>query len=315
MNLFKISQYDSSFADEWNKFNALSKNGTFLFDRSFMEYHKDRFEDHSLLIFNSKDELFALLPANINGDTLICHGGLTYGGIIGNSKMTTPYMIELFQEILSYLKQNKIKNFIYKTIPKIYHSLASEEDLYALFRHDAQLIRRDVISVIDYKEDYTVQERRLRSKKKADKLGLIVQEESNFSSFWEILTNILVSRHGVKPVHTVDEIKYLANLFPENIKLYICKISEEILAGVVMFITKNTAHAQYIAVSDEGLSKGALDLLFFKLIELYKYKRYFSFGISNENNGKILNEGLITQKEGFGARAICHDFYQISLTP
>lgn len=313
MKIFNIEKYNSSWAQEWDNFNATSKNGTFLFHRSFMEYHKDRFEDHSLLILNQKNELFALLPANIQGDTLICHGGLTYGGFVSNSKMTTPYMLEIFQETINYLREKQIKNLVYKTIPKIYHSIGSEEDLYSLFRYDAQLIRRDVISVIDYKEEYLIQERRSRSKKKAEKLGLTIQEDSNLSSFWEILTEILASRHKTKPVHSVEEICYLANLFPENIKLYTCNDQENILAGVVMFITKNTAHAQYIATSDDGLTKGALDLLFFKLIELYKHKRYFSFGISNENNGKFLNEGLIAQKEGFGARAICHDHYHISI--
>lgn len=313
MKIFNIEKYNSSWAQEWNRFNASSKNGTFLFDRSFMEYHKDRFEDHSLLILNQKNELFALLPANIQGDKLVCHGGLTYGGVISNAKMTTPYMLEIFQEILAYLREKKIKNFVYKTIPKIYHSIGSEEDIYSLFRCDARLIRRDVISVIDYKEDYLIQERRSRSKKKAEKLGLTIQEDANLSSFWKVLTEILASRHATKPVHRIEEISYLANLFPESIKLYTCRDQEKVLAGVVMFITKNTAHAQYIAASDEGLTKGALDLLFFKLIELYNHKRYFSFGISNENDGKFLNEGLIAQKEGFGARAVCHDHYSISL--
>lgn len=41
--------------------------------------------------------------------------------------------------------------------------------------------------------------------------------------------------------------------------------------------------------------------------------KYFDFGISNENNGRFLNRGLIAQKEGFGARTIVHDFYELSI--
>jgi hypothetical protein len=35
---------------------------------------------------------------------------------------------------------------------------------------------------------------------------------------------------------------------------------------------------------------------------------FFSFGVSTESNGRILNEGLLWQKESFGARSVVHDF-------
>ena len=41
-----------------------------------------------------------------------------------------------------------------------------------------------------------------------------------------------------------------------------------------------------------------------QLIEdVFSAKRWFDFGISTEDDGRILNQGLIEQKEGFGARA------------
>ena len=46
---------------------------------------------------------------------------------------------------------------------------------------------------------------------------------------------------------------------------------------------------------------------------LYADRRYFSFGISTEQAGQYLNEGLIAQKEGFGARTVVHDFYEWNL--
>ena len=39
------------------------KNATFLFRRDYMDYHRDRFADHSLMIFRG-EKLAALLPAN-----------------------------------------------------------------------------------------------------------------------------------------------------------------------------------------------------------------------------------------------------------
>ena len=43
----------------------VSKNGTFLFLRAYMDYHSDRFHDHSLMFHNEKGKLIAVLPANI----------------------------------------------------------------------------------------------------------------------------------------------------------------------------------------------------------------------------------------------------------
>ena len=49
-----------------------------------------------------------------------------------------------------------------------------------------------------------------------------------------------------------------------------------------------------------------------RFIELYKHKRFFDFGTSNENEGRALNHGLLDWKEGFGARCYTHDFYEIA---
>ena len=40
---------------------------------------------------------------------------------------------------------------------------------------------------------------------------------------------------------------------------------------------------------------------------------FYDFGIANEDEGWWLNEGLITQKEGFGGRAVVHEFYRLDL--
>ena len=74
----------------------------------------------------------------------------------------------------------------------------------------------------------------------------------------------------------------------------------------------HVVHAQYIASSEIGKKTGALDLLIHHLItEVYADRTYFDFGVSTENGGSYLNEGLIFQKEGFGARSVVYDTYEI----
>lgn len=125
---------------------------------------------------------------------------------------------------------------------------------------------------------------------------------------------ILSKYHSTIAVHTAEELKLLAGRFPENIKLYTGELDGKILAGAVVFENGETVHTQYLANSDEGRQVGALDCVIdFLLNEVYADKKYFDFGISNENAGKYLNRGLIAQKEGFGARAVVHDFYELKL--
>jgi hypothetical protein len=173
------------------------------------------------------------------------------------------------------------------------------------------LVRRDVSTTIDLMNHIGYSERRKRGIKKAEKCKLRVVQSDDFNGYMDIVKNNLLSKYGVKPVHSSQEIERLAWQFPENIKLYISLTeSGNIAAGVIIYETNTVAHAQYIASTEEGRKFGALDMLFDQLIKCYhEKKRYFDFGISTENDGWFLNSGLIEQKEGFGARAVVYDHY------
>ena len=310
----KIIKYAIEYKKLWNDFVRGAKNSHFFFHREYMEYHSDRFEDFSLLFFDDKEKLIAVLPGNIKDDTFYSHQGLTFGGFLVDYKMKMTIMLELFRELKNFLKENHIKKLIYKCIPYIYHKLPAEEDRYALFINDAQLFRRDVSSTIYCDNKIKYSKGRKWIIQKAIKNGILVENSEDFSQYWKLLEETLKSKHNTKPVHSLDEIVRLHNLFPENIKLFIAKKDNEILAGTVIFENETVVHTQYLANSQRGREVGALDLVIDRLInEIYKDKKYFDFGISNEDNGRYLNEGLINQKEGFGARAVVHDFYEMEI--
>ena len=310
----KIEVYQQQFKFEWDHFILKSKNGHFLFCRNYMEYHQDRFVDHSLLIRDNKNQLIAVLPAHENEKIFASHQGLTYGGFITTETMKVPIMLDIFEAVMSYLKQRGFKQFIYKTIPHIHHRIPAEEDRYALFRTGAQLQRRDAFSVVFLNQSLPYQERRLRCIKKALNANVTVCLSNDFDTYWPILSDTLMHSHGVSPVHSLNEIKLLHFRFPEHVKLYSCSLKDRMLAGVVIYETAQVARSQYIAASADAREVGALDLLFqYLLKDIYRNKTYFDFGPSNERDGYHLNQGLIDQKEGFGARAIVHDHYQIDL--
>jgi hypothetical protein len=309
-----VVKYSPENKIKWDRFVSKSKNGVFLFNRDYMEYHSDRFQDHSLLFFKN-GELIGLLPANIRGDELHSHEGLTFGGVITSIDMTAPLMLELFESFINYCKRLNIRKIFYKTIPYIYHLVPSEEDLYALFRYNATLRYRGVSSsvqnngrVIKY---YNYRKKNLQ---KAIKNGVIVKRSYDFEGFMKMLEEVLRQYHGIKPVHSAEEIILLANRFPEYIKLFSAYKNDVMLAGVIVYESENVAHGQYGANSAEGRELGAEDLVFDYLIkDYYKDKKYFDFGISTEKFGQVLNSGLCTYKEAFGARTVVYDCYQIDL--
>ena len=309
-----INIYEDVKKMEWDEFNSEAKNGHFFFYRDYMEYHSDRFQDFSLIIYNDKGNIMALLPASIDGDTVISHGGLTFGGFVSDSKMTVAKMLDVFANVKQFLKNAGVRMFIYKCMPAIYNKYPSDEALYALFRNNAELYRRDVSFSIYLPDRLRYQEQRKRAVKKGYRHQYILHESSKYEEYIALLDKILMKYHGTHPVHNVNELRLLAEKFPYNIKLYTAEKNGRIEAGTVLFLQSGVVHTQYLANSDEGRKNGALDCLLDWLItDVYKDKTWFDFGISCEQEGRYLKEGLAAQKEGFGARAVVHDFYRIEL--
>lgn len=308
----KITRYSSADKLRWDKFVKNAKNNHFFFLRDYMEYHAARFEDHSLLISDDSGNLIAILPANIMGSVLFSHQGLTFGGFLVDDKIKTETMLCVFKALKAYLFALNLEKMIYKSIPYIYHLKPAEEDRYALFKEHAKLVRRDVTSTIDLKASVRYSKGRKSNINKAKKEKLEVVESKDYTAFWGLLVAVLESNHEATPVHTLNEIVSLSNLFPKNIRLFLAKKDEQLIAGALIYENSDIVHTQYLANSDEGRNIGGLDFLIDYLIkEEFKNKQYFDFGTSSENSGRTLNSGLISQKEGFGARAVAQDTYEV----
>lgn len=313
MKFFSVKQYHSDYKLLWNDFLKDSKNGTFLCHRDFMEYHQDRFEDASFLIF--KDEkLVAIFPANRKNELIYSHQGLTYGGLIVGKEASFKTILNAFKSLLEMCQSLGMHEMIIKPTPRIYHTHPSDDIDYLLFKLQAELIRRDLTLAINLNQPIEISSsNRKRGLKKAKKNELIVKEETDFDLFWNvILISNLEEKHGVEPVHTLEEITYLKSKFPNNIRQFNVYKADKIVAGTTIFETPNVAHAQYISADANKQELGSLDMLFNHLVQdVYKDKVYFDFGICNENQGKHINSGLQSWKESFGARSISQDFYSI----
>lgn len=310
----EIRRYRREDKELWNSFVSKARNATFLFDRNYMDYHADRFDDNSFMFYH-KGKLKAVLPANVAGDTLYSHQGLTYGGLLLDKKATVEDVLECFDSLNSWLRENGISKVVYKALPWIYQQYPSEEDLYALtWKCKAQLISRDISSSIVIDNKLKFAESRKSGIRKALSLNIEVGESNDVDGFWHVLEDNLGNRYNAKPVHTANEMKLLMSRFSNNIRLYVAKMNGEIVGGTLIYVTPQVVHTQYISASVEGKKHGALDLLFDYIInKVYANCRYFDFGKSTEQGGAYLNEPLIFQKEGFGGRGVCYDWYQWEL--
>ncbi|EIA08975.1 hypothetical protein [Flavobacterium frigoris] len=312
MKNYSVQKYKESDYANWNDFIGQAKNATFLFHRDFMEYHKDRFQDNSLIVLH-KEKWIAVVPANVVGNELFSHQGLTYGGLVYNEKSKLSTIINAFRAVLMFLDANEIEKLHLKTVPSIYHTKPSEELLYALFLAEAKLVRRDSLSVIDLSQQFKISKIRKRGIQQGISNKLVIKEENAFKSFWdEILIPNLEERHRAKPIHTIEEMDRLKRLFPNNIRQFNVYHNDIIVAGSTIFESQHVTHCQYISKYEKQEDLGSLDFLFhFLITEVFAEKRFFDFGISNELQGKKLNDGLSYWKESFGASTIVHDFYQI----
>lgn len=314
--MVEVRKYSKNCEALWNDFNKKSKNHLFMFDRRYMDYHQDRFKDHSLM-FYSDDKLIAILPMSEHDDILISHGGLTYGGFITDVKMKQHTMNDCFEALISYAKDKNFKSIRYKCIPHIYHIQPAEEDKFALYANGAKLETVDVSTYVNLESPLKMPKGRKAQVSRARREGVVIEEFTeldDFNRFIELENEVLIERHGVQAVHTGEELKLLHDRFPQNIRLFAALKEGNLIAGTVVYEYDQVIHTQYMAANDEARTIGALDLTVVTVIEKYKEsKKWLDFGISTEHGKIYLNEGLCSQKEGFGGRTGVYEIWELNI--
>ncbi|HEY1196332.1 FemAB family protein [Flavobacterium sp.] len=314
MKKYSIRKYNQDDFSVWNDFIGQAKNATFLFHRDFMEYHKDRFEDFSLLVFE-EEKLRAVLPANKKENAVYSHQGLTYGGLVYTSKLNVEKVESILDEILLFLKENQIETFYYKPIPDFYFLEGNKEMNFFLMKRKAVLERKEMNLAVNLTVPLKISKSKMKHFRRIENLDLDIFEEEQFDPFWgKVLEPRLQEKFNTKPVHSKEEMALLKAKFPQNIKQYSAYRNDEIIAGITIFETKNVVKSQYGATSKIGEEFRALDFLFINLIHKYKRKgkHFFDMGIVNSDT-EDYNSGLLKQKEELGCSVYSQDFYKIEI--
>ena len=313
-----IKEYTPKEKAVWDDFVLNhSINGTFLQTRQFLEYHKDRFDDTSLIIHKGTDTMVAVVPACIiikeTRKKFSSHCGSTFGGIVLGTIFNNIEHVEAIFEVLeNYFIAQKYDEIEIKCTSSIFAS--GDTHLLSYFLFQKGYCAYDELScLIDFKQyqedvisNFTARKRRdyrysLKYNMKFKKLD----STDAIEEFYGVLCDNL-KKYNTAPVHTLYELIELKEKRLTNvIEFYGVYYTNIMIAGSMVFkFGHNVFHTQYLAANQQYLKLYPMNFLDTNLIQVAKEEgfQYFSFGISTEEHGKVLNKHLAQFKEGFGTQ-------------
>lgn len=308
----QLTRYEPSQRETWDRFVAQARNRSFLFSRDYIEYHGDRFVDHSIVV-SRNGTVVALMPANQEGEILHSHQGLTFGGIIVAPKFRMEHALALVDALVVYGRCNGLSRLVYRPAPHCYHLAPTEEDIVALLGAGAVISDTRGTSVLDLAAPTLRTPGRKRELSIAAASGLAISRDDDFAGFMSFCARFLEQRHGAKPVHAGAEMERLAQRFDGNIKLYLARRADVVLAGVIAYDNPTCVRLQYVASRDEGHRDGTVGLLYDHIIKDHcSVRRWLDFGPSVDPHTRAFNANLGFYKESFGARTIAQLTYQLA---
>ncbi len=159
------------------------------------------------------------MPASLKDDVLISHGGLTFGGVVSGSRMKTPQMLEIFESLIEFARQNKLKRNSLQSRAAHLSSHSRRKKIYTrCFGSTPDCAARCFDRSIQPRKNYHSAKGENGRGTQSRKSKIEVRESVGLSKLlcgskpkcWRRNTSVV-------PVHTAAEMKLLANIFPEHI--------------------------------------------------------------------------------------------------
>ena len=312
----EIVRYEEKFKSQWDQLvMKKSMNGTFLQTRNFLEYHPSgRFVDASVLVMQGNNVVAVIPACDVEDKGKRCffsHKGSTFGGIVmDQSKYNISVMDELLPCLEEYLRKEGYESVLLKSTPELFSRKPVDLLDYYLFKNgyvqydelsfyvNIENAPEDLLSILSSsrRRDYRYSLKHELEFRRLDTDEEIVQ-------FYGILIKNL-QKFNTKPVHTAEELlEFKHQRLPDIVDFYGVFYKEQMVAGTMIFLFgKQVLHTQYLAQDPEYMDLMLMNFMDYKLLELTREKDFskFSFGISTEERGKVLNKGLALFKEGFG---------------
>ena len=300
MGELSLKHWGDLTTERWDNAVDESVSPLFFFKRAYISYHGDELSEISTA-YEINGHLVALFPVSVHENNAVSFGGLTFGGLLYNRNLGTKEIFSIMDMALSHYRELGLDRLIYKPTPQIFRSVFSGADEYYIWRQGARVSAVDLSSIWSPENYRKPSKLRIRGRKKAEREAIFLSSLNDTSAFHRMLVANL-ARHAATPVHSESDLAYLRERFPKEIKLTGAFANDSLVAGVLTFDFGKVVHAQYIASTERGRGAGALDLVFFRIMDQCRERsKFLSFGRSTEDNGRLLNDSLLSQKEGFGS--------------
>jgi Acetyltransferase (GNAT) domain len=305
----RVLPYAPDGAARWNDFVRTARNGAFVFDRNYMDYHADRFADASLMLEDG-GRLVAVLPAHHADGVVRSHEGLTFGGFIMGPRMRLAGMERAVAAVVEHYQARGFAALRYHAMPLIYFSHPSQEDLAVLCQRGARLVRNKVSCVSAALGAASPNVR--RSQRDALQAGLSVGPWTDLPAFYAMSSAWLSHRHQATLVHRLEELQRLCDRFPQHIRIIAAWKDGQPVAGLMLYDYRMVQRLQYMACTEQGWQTEALKFLYRHLIETAPAGSWIDFGTSMEPSTGLVNRALHQSKESLGARTLLQSTYELT---
>lgn len=329
--MFQVKKYTNEMKSKWDDFVMNhSVNGTFLQTKNFLDYHPvEKFEDASLIVEDNDNNIYCVIPACTlyeNGKKVFfSHKGSTYGGLVVNKRY---YQVEYVQEMLDLLEQYLASQQYEKIVLKITPDILSTNSpalLEYMLGYNGYCSYQELSTYVDLNnlsenilDSFNANKRKLvRRMLESNYEFKELTQDKEVEVFHQLLT-INLSKYNCKPIHTIEDLLDFKNQrLEDDVRFFGIFEEEKIIAAGMMFEFPQlkVSHAQNLSCNPFE-KHGKLDpitFLYYHVIRYYREHGYakLSWGISTEDQGKVLNTGLIKNKESYGSTySINRTFYK-----
>lgn len=299
----------------WTSFTERSNNGTVFHTPAFLSYHPPgRFENHHLMIEDGSGKLLACVPGALSdneGETWFrSYPGASYGGVVLDDSTGLDRVQRIVDSLIEYCRKQGFAGIEMTPPPVCYYRRPHHYIDFALIRKGFGYKKRELTAVIDLQRlgeeiDLGFSQSARRGVKKALKSGLRVVEDNDYSKFYPILANNLKDRHGVKPTHTLEELRRLKDLLGQNAVRQFITVdpSGEVYAGMIMFhCNPRVTLAFYISHNEEHQALRPVNLVYRGVIDWARKMGYHYLDLGTYTLDMEVNYGLCRFKESFSAR-------------
>ncbi|MBP9095323.1 MAG: hypothetical protein KBG21_01870 [Ignavibacteria bacterium] len=309
---------------EWKEFVRNQYN--IFYDDKFLKYHDvfgKKINWHHLKIkIKDTNRVYALITGCLDeqSNTFISCKGVSFGGFLWKNKINVVEYLQIVAAFKEYLKSINTTKCVITVPPFIYMTSRNEENDYALYKSGFDVRDVSITNIIDLEDfnhnkiSYTVYKQVVKQNSEEINYELIENiEPDGLVEFYNLLKRDRELK-GAVPTHTREELIYLKNNLPENIKIFQAKILGELAGICVLFvINKSIILNFYLAAAERFKDTTVMKNLLLHTIEWSAENSYEFYDIGTSDvNGKLL-DGLFKFKKRFSAHGYLRKNFEINL--